>query len=198
MKFQLPPLAYAHNALEPYVSAETLKYHHDVHHKNYVTKLNELVKGTQWESASLEDIVRNSSGEIFNNAGQVWNHSFYWKCLSPQGGGVPEGRIGREIVSEFDTFDAFQRQFAHAAESRFGSGWVWLVCNGDGKLEVMSTGNAETPLTAGLRPLLTCDVWEHAYYIDYRNSRKNYLEAFWNILNWNFAEENLARELEPA
>jgi Fe-Mn family superoxide dismutase len=194
MKHELPPLPYPKNALEPHMSRETLEFHHDKHHANYVNKLNELIQGTEFENASLEDIVKRSSGAVFNNAAQTWNHSFFWNCLSPKGGGEAPGEIGRQIASSFGSFNDFKTKFSQAAEGQFGSGWAWLCRGADGKLSVRSTGNADTPLKSGDTPLLTCDVWEHAYYIDYRNSRKDFVAAFWNLVNWEFVEKNCTQD----
>lgn len=192
MAHQLPDLPYAKNALEPHISAETLEYHHGKHHQAYVTNLNNLIKGTEFENASLEDIVRKSSGGIFNNAAQVWNHTFYWNSLKPNGGGEPSGALAQAINQKFGSFTAFQEEFTKCAVGTFGSGWAWLVKNADGSLELLSTSNAATPLTSDKKALLTCDVWEHAYYIDYRNARPKYVEAFWNLVNWDFAAKNYA------
>jgi Fe-Mn family superoxide dismutase len=190
MAHQLPELPYAMNALEPHISAETLEYHYGKHHATYVTNLNNLVKGTEFESASLEDIIQKSSGGIFNNAAQIWNHSFYWNCLSPDGGGAPKGALADAIGSTFGSFDEFKKQFSQTAITTFGSGWGWLVKNKDGSIALESTSNAATPMTTGKTALLTCDVWEHAYYIDYRNARPKYVEAFWNLVNWDFVAKN--------
>lgn len=191
MTIKLPPLPYSNDALAPHISPETIEFHYGKHHKAYVDKLNGLIPGTEFEKMSLEDIVKKSSGGIFNNAAQVWNHSFYWNCLSPSGGGEPQGNLANKIKSDFGSFDQFKEQFTAAATNQFGSGWAWLVKKNDGKLAVYSTSNAETPLTKGDIPLLTCDVWEHAYYIDYRNARPKYLETFWKIVNWEFVSEQL-------
>ena len=192
MQHQLPDLPYAMDALEPHVSKETLEYHYGKHHATYVTNLNNLIKETEFADAPLEDIVRNSSGGIFNNAAQVWNHTFYWNSLSPEGGGEPSGPLADAINRGFGSFADFKDKFTQTAVTTFGSGWAWLVKNADGSLSVESTSNAATPLTdAGKTPLLTCDVWEHAYYIDYRNARPKYLEGFWNLVNWDFAAGNL-------
>jgi Fe-Mn family superoxide dismutase len=192
VQHELPPLPYAADALAPHMSKETLEFHHGKHHRAYVNKLNELVQGSPFENASLEEIVRKSSGALFNNAAQAWNHSFFWQCLSPEGGGKPTGDIAKVMTSSFGSFDGFRDHFTSAAEGRFGSGWAWLVRKDDGSLEVLSTANAETPLRSGRLPLLTCDVWEHAYYIDYRNSRADYIKAFWNLVNWEFVNRNWA------
>ena len=191
-QFTLPELPYAANALEPHISAETLSFHHGKHHAAYVGKLNGLIEGTEFADASLEDIIMKSSGGLFNNAAQVWNHSFYWNCLSPNGGGEPGGALGSAIAEFFGGFDAFRQQFDAAAVGNFGSGWTWLVKNADGSLEIVNTDDAENPMTDGKTPLMTCDVWEHAYYIDYRNARPEYLAAFWNLVNWEFVSANHA------
>ncbi|MFM2484077.1 superoxide dismutase [Fe] [Celerinatantimonas yamalensis] len=192
MAFELPALPYAKNALEPHISAETLEYHYGKHHQTYVTKLNGLVKGTEFEGKSLEEIIVNSTGGIFNNAAQVWNHTFYWNCLSPNGGGEAEGELAAAITAQFGSFEAFKTQFSDSATGNFGSGWTWLVKTTEGKLAIVNTSNAGTPLTDSATPLLTCDVWEHAYYIDYRNARPNYLKGFWELVNWEFVAANLA------
>jgi Fe-Mn family superoxide dismutase len=189
---ELPELPYAKNALEPHISEETLEYHYGKHHATYVNKLNTLIAGTEFESMSLEDIIKKASGGIFNNAAQVWNHTFYWNCLSPNGGGKPEGELATAIEKAFNSFDEFKKQFTESAIGNFGSGWTWLVKNADGQLEIVNTGNAGNPMTDGKQPLLTCDVWEHAYYIDYRNARPSYLDAFWNLANWEFVSANAA------
>ena len=188
----LPDLPYPENALEPHISAETLQFHHDKHHATYVEKLNGLIEGTEFESASLEDIIKNASGGIFNNGAQVWNHTFYWNCLSPNGGGAPTAELAAAIDAAFNSFDAFKASFSESAVNNFGSGWTWLVKNPDGTLEIVNTSNAANPMTDGKQPLLTCDVWEHAYYIDYRNARPKYIEAFWNLVNWDFVAQNLS------
>ena len=187
----LPELPYAKDALEPHISAETLEYHHGKHHNTYVTNLNNLIPGTEFEDMALEDIIMKSSGGVFNNAAQVWNHTFYWNCLSPNGGGAPSGELGAAIDTAFGSFDAFKEAFSKSAATNFGSGWTWLVKDGSGKLEIVNTSNAANPMTDGKTPILTCDVWEHAYYIDYRNARPKYVEAFWNLVNWDFAASNL-------
>jgi Fe-Mn family superoxide dismutase len=192
MIHELPPLPYEKNALEPYISAETLEYHYGKHHQTYVTNLNNLIAGTEFADLSLEDIVRKSSGGIFNNAAQVWNHTFYWNGLKPQGGGEPSGALAEAINQAFGSFAKFKEEFTKCAVTTFGSGWAWLVKNADGGLALVSTSNAGTPLTAGQTPLLTCDVWEHAYYVDYRNARPKYVEEFWNLVNWDFVEKNFA------
>eukprot|EP00026_Physarum_polycephalum_P017543 Phypoly_transcript_18799.p1 GENE.Phypoly_transcript_18799~~Phypoly_transcript_18799.p1 ORF type:complete len:224 (+),score=39.72 Phypoly_transcript_18799:42-713(+) len=186
----LPPLPYARDALQPHISAETLDYHYGKHHQTYVTNLNNLIPGTEFEKMSLEDIVRKSSGGVFNNAAQVWNHTFYWHCLSPNGGGEPSGKLGEAINKQWGSFGAFKEAFTKASVGTFGSGWAWLVKKNDGSLDIISTSNADTPLKTTAKPLLTCDVWEHAYYIDYRNARPKYMEAFWKLVNWEFATKN--------
>jgi len=192
MEHTLPPLPYEKNALEPHISAETLDFHHGKHHNTYVVNLNNLIKDTEFANASLEEIIRNAPpGGLFNNAAQVWNHTFYWNSLSPNGGGTPSGALAEAISKAFGSFDAFKEAFTKAAVTQFGSGWAWLVKNANGGLEIVQTGNAGNPMTDGKTPLLTCDVWEHAYYIDYRNARPKYVEAFWNLVNWDFAASNL-------
>ena len=187
----LPPLPYNLDALQPHISAETLEYHYGKHHQTYVTNLNNLIQDTAFANMSLEEIIRQSSEGIFNNAAQVWNHTFYWNCLSPNGGGQPTGVVAQAINSTFGSFDDFKEQFTKNAVTTFGSGWGWLVKNADGSLAIVSTSNAGTPMTSGQTALLTCDVWEHAYYIDYRNARPKYVEAFWNLVNWDFVAQNL-------
>jgi Fe-Mn family superoxide dismutase len=190
MTHALPPLPYPKNALEPYISAETLEYHYGKHHQAYVTNLNNLIAGTEFENLPLEDIIRKSSGGIFNNAAQVWNHTFYWNGMRPNGGGQPSGTLAEAIDKAFRSFDKFKEELSKTAVTTFGSGWAWLVKNADGSLSVVSTSNAGNPLTSGQTPLLTVDVWEHAYYIDYRNARPKYVEEFWNVVNWEFVEAN--------
>lgn len=192
MEHKLPELPYAIDALAPYLSKETLEYHYGKHHQTYITNLNNLIKGTEFENASLEEIVLKSSAGVFNNAAQVWNHTFYWNCLSPNGGGEPSGALAAAINAKFGSFAAFKEEFAKVAIGTFGSGWGWLVKNADGSVELMSTSNAGTPMTSGKTALLTCDVWEHAYYIDYRNLRPKYVEAFWNLVNWDFVAAQYA------
>jgi len=192
MAIELPPLPYARDALAPHISAETLDFHYGKHHQTYVTNLNKLIEGTEFESLGLDDIVKKASGGMFNNAAQVWNHTFYWNCLSPRGGGEPTGKLADAIKKTFGSFQQFKDQFTQTAVGTFGSGWAWLVQRPDGALGLVSTSNAATPLTGNDRALLTCDVWEHAYYIDYRNARPKYLEAFWNLANWEFAADQLA------
>ena len=192
-KHELPDLPYAIDALEPHISAETLQFHHGKHHATYVDKLNGMIPGSEFESATLEDIIQGASGGMFNNAAQIWNHSFYWNCLSPDGGGTPGLKLGEAIEQTFGSFEAFKDQFAAAALGNFGSGWTWLVKNADGSVAIANTSNAATPLSdEGVTPLLTVDVWEHAYYIDYRNARPSYMEAFWNLVNWDFVNANIS------
>lgn len=192
MSFELPPLPYAKNALAPHISEETLEFHYGKHHKTYVDKLNGMVPGTEFEGKSLEEVIMSSSGPVFNNAAQIWNHTFYWHCLSPNGGGQPGGAVADAINAAFGSFDEFKKQFTDRAINNFGSSWTWLVKNSDGSLEIVNTSNAGTPMTDGKKALLTVDLWEHAYYIDYRNARPNYMEAFWALVNWDFVGENLA------
>ncbi len=192
MTFELPALPYAKDALAPHISVETIEYHYGKHHQTYVTNLNNLIPGTEFEGLSLEEIVKKSSGGIFNNAAQVWNHTFYWHSLSPNGGGEPTGALAEAISKTFGSFEKFKEELTKTAVTTFGSGWAWLVKNADGSLALVSTSNAATPLTTGQTPILTVDVWEHAYYIDYRNLRPKYLEAFWALVNWEFANANFA------
>ena len=192
MTHTLPPLPYEKNALEPVISAETIDFHYGKHHQAYVTNLNNLIPGTEFETMSLEDIIMKSSGGVFNNAAQVWNHTFYWNCLSPNGGGAPTGALADAINAQFGSFDAFKEAFNKSAVTNFGSGWTWLVKNADGSLEIFNTSNAGTPMTSGKKALLTIDVWEHAYYIDYRNARPKYLETIWDKVNWEFVAANYA------
>ena len=192
MAIELPALPYDRTALEPQISAETIDFHYSKHHQTYVTNLNNLIAGTEFESADLETIVRKSQGGLFNNAAQVWNHSFYWNCLKPNGGGAPTGKLAEAIDAAFGSFDAFKAEFTKTAIGTFGSGWAWLVQRADGSLALVSTSNAATPLTGTDKPLLTCDVWEHAYYVDYRNARPKYVEAFWNLVNWDFVSAQMA------
>lgn len=192
MAYELPDLPYAKNALEPHISAETLEYHHDKHHATYVTKLNGLLPGSEFENASLEDIIKKApAGGIFNNGAQVWNHTFYFNCMGPNGGGEPSGKLSDAINSAYGSFDAFKEKFNESAVGNFGSGWTWLVQNNDGSVEIVNTSNAANPMRDGKTPLLTCDVWEHAYYIDYRNARPKYLENFWSVVNWDFVAQQM-------
>ena len=194
MAFELPALPYAKDALEPHISAETLDFHHGKHHNTYVTKLNGLVEGTDLANKSLEEIVKTSSGGIFNNAAQIWNHTFYWNSLSPNGGGAPTGAVADAINAAFGSFEEFQAKFNDSAVNNFGSSWTWLVKKADGSLDIVNTSNAATPITEdGVTPLITVDLWEHAYYIDYRNVRPDYLKGFWALVNWDFANENFAK-----
>jgi len=192
MAIELPALPWARDALAPNISAETIDYHYGKHHQTYVTNLNNLIKGTEFENLDLVAIVKKSQGGMFNNAAQVWNHTFYWNSLSPKGGGEPSGKLADAIKKAFGGFDKFKEEFSKIAVGTFGSGWAWLVQRADGGLALVSTSNAATPITGTDRPLLTCDVWEHAYYIDYRNARPKYVEAFWNLANWEFAAAQMA------
>ena len=192
MAIELPALPYDRAALEPHISAETIDFHYGKHHQTYVTNLNNLIAGTEFESADLESIVRKAQGGLFNNAAQVWNHTFYWNCLKPNGGGEPTGKLAEAIDASFGSFDNFKAEFSKTAIGTFGSGWAWLVQRADGSLALVSTSNAATPLTGTDKPLMTCDVWEHAYYVDYRNARPKYLEAFWNLVNWDFVSAQMA------
>ncbi|MDM3871052.1 superoxide dismutase [Fe] [Porticoccus sp. W117] len=192
MSIELPALPYAQDALEPHISSETLEYHYGKHHKTYVDKLNGLLPGSEFEGKTLEEIVKASSGGVFNNAAQIWNHSFYWNCLSPNGGGEATGAIADAINASFGSFDAFKEEFTNSAINNFGSSWTWLVKKADGSLAIVNTSNAETPLTGNDTPVLTVDLWEHAYYIDYRNARPAYMGAFWNLVNWEFVNGNYA------
>ena len=190
MEHKLPDLPWNKDALAPHISPETIEYHYRKHHKAYVDNLNKLIPGTEFEDMRLEDIIKKASGGIFNNAAQIWNHTFYWNCLSPKGGSEPSGEIADALAKSFGSFEKFKGQFTSAAVTLFGSGWSWLVKNADGSLSIEATSNAGTPLKEGKKALLTCDVWEHAYYIDYRNARAAYVDAFWKLVNWKFAEEN--------
>ena len=192
MKHVLPELPYAKNALEPHISAETLEFHYGKHHATYVDKLNGMIEGTEFESASLEEIILGASGGIFNNAAQIWNHSFYWDGLSPNGGGKPEALLADAIDSEFGSFEQFKEAFTASALGNFGSGWTWLVKNSSGSLEIVNTDDAANPMSEGHTPILTCDVWEHAYYIDYHNKRPDYINAFWSLVNWDFVATKFA------
>jgi len=192
MEHMLPALPYAMDGLAPHISKETLEFHYGKHHQAYVTNLNNLIKGTEFESASLEDIVKRSSGGVFNNAAQVWNHTFYWHSLSPNGGGEPKGALAAAIDAKWGSFTGFKEAFTKSAIGNFGSGWTWLVQKADGSLDIVNTSNAATPLTTSDKALLTCDVWEHAYYVDYRNRRPDYLGAFWALANWDHASAQFA------
>ncbi len=196
MAIELPPLPYERTALEPHISGETLDFHYGKHHKAYVDNLNKMIEGTEFADMPLVDIIRKSQGGVFNNAAQVWNHTFYWNCLAPQtgsspGGGEPTGKLADAITQAFGDFASFKDQFNETAVKTFGSGWAWLVQRPDGSIALVSTSNANNPLTGDDTPLLTCDVWEHAYYIDYRNARPKYVESFWNLVNWDFVASNM-------
>jgi len=192
MTHELMKLPYELDSLEPYMSKETLEYHYGKHHQTYVTKLNGLIEGTKFENLSLEDIIKQSEGGVFNNSAQVFNHDFFWKGLTP-GGSVIGEDVEKALTEAFGSVEKFKEEFATTAINHFGSGWAWLVKDITGRLSIVATSNAATPITEGLTPLLTCDVWEHAYYIDTRNARPKYLENFWNIVNWDFVAENLAK-----
>ena len=193
MAIELPALPYAQDALEPHISANTLSFHYGKHHAGYLSKLNAAIEeDASLQGKSLEELVQSTSGGVFNNAAQVWNHTFYWNSMSPNGGGAPSGDLAAAIDSAFGSFDAFKSAFSAAAGGQFGSGWAWLVKNAAGGLEIVTTSNAATPLTDGVTPILTCDVWEHAYYLDYQNGRPNYVAAWWNLVNWEFAAANFA------
>ncbi len=193
MSIELPALPYARDALAPHISEETIDYHYGKHHNAYVTNLNGMIAGTEHAEKSLEDIVKSASGGMFNNAAQIWNHTFYWHSLSPTGGGKPSGELAAAIDEAFGSFEEFQSKFTASAGGNFGSGWTWLVKNSAGKLEILNTSNADTPITdESITPLLTVDVWEHAYYVDYRNARPEYLKNFWELANWEFAASNYA------
>lgn len=192
MEHKLPELPYAIDALAPTISKETMEYHYGKHHQAYVTNLNNLIKGTEFESASLEDIIKKSSGGVFNNAAQVWNHTFFWNTLTPKSSGAPAGDLAKAIDAKWGSFDAFKEAFTKSAVGNFGSGWTWLVKKADGSLDIVNTSNAATPLTTTDKPIITIDVWEHAYYIDYRNARPKFAEAFWTLVNWDFAAKNFA------
>ena len=191
MAITLPALPYARDALAPHISAETIDFHYGKHHQAYLDNLNKQIAGTEFENLDLEAIIRKSQGGMFNNAAQVWNHSFYWNCLKPNGGGEPKGKLAEAINAAFGSFQAFKDQFTQTALTTFGSGWAWLVQRPDGSLALVSTSNAATPLTGSDTALLTCDVWEHAYYVDYRNARAKYVEAFWNLVNWDFVASQM-------
>jgi len=190
MEHTLPPLPYAMDALAPTISKETLEYHYTKHHQTYVTTLNTLIKGTEFEALTLEEIIKKASGPTFNNAAQVWNHTFYWNGMKPAGGGTPTGAVGDAITAKWGSFDAFKEAFTKSCLGNFGSGWTWLVKKADGSVDIVNTTGAATPLTTGDTALLTCDVWEHAYYIDYRNLRAKYVESFWTLVNWEFVAKN--------
>jgi Fe-Mn family superoxide dismutase len=193
MAIELPALPYAMDALAPHISQETLEFHYGKHHQTYVTKLNGLLPGSEFEGKSLEEIVKSSSGGVFNNAAQIWNHTFYWNCLSPNGGGEATGAVAEAINAAFGSFDKFKEEFTNSAINNFGSSWTWLVKNADGSVAIVNTSNAATPLTDdSVTPILTVDLWEHAYYIDYRNARPAYMGAFWSLVNWDFVNANFA------
>ncbi len=191
MAFTLPALPYAKNALAPHISEETLDFHHGKHHQAYVTNLNNLTEGSPLAQKSLEEIIKTETGGIFNNAAQVWNHTFYWHSMAPKAGGAPHGQVAELIKNCFGSFDAFKEQFSKAAIGQFGSGWAWLTQDANGKLLIEASSNAGCPLTGSHKPILTCDVWEHAYYIDYRNARAKYVDAWWSLVNWEFANTNI-------
>jgi Fe-Mn family superoxide dismutase len=191
MAITLPELPYSKDALMPHISPETIEFHYGKHHNAYVTNLNKLIPGTEFENSTLEQIIVKSKGPIFNNAAQIWNHTFYWNCLSPKGGGEPTGAVAAAIDKSFGSFAKFKEEFTTKATTLFGSGWAFLVKKSDGSLEIVQESNAGCPLTRDFKPLLTCDVWEHAYYIDYRNARPTYVDAFWKLVNWSFVEKNM-------
>jgi superoxide dismutase, Fe-Mn family len=192
MEHTLPPLPYAMDALAPIISKETLEYHYSKHHQAYVTNLNNLIKGTEFENSTLEEIIKKSSGGIFNNAAQIWNHTFYWNGFKPGSGGAPTGALADAINAKWGSFDNFKAEFTKSCIGNFGSSWTWLVKKADGTLDISNTSNAGCPLTTENKPLLTCDLWEHAYYIDYRNLRAKYVEQFWTLVNWEFVAANFA------
>jgi len=192
MQHELPALPYAMDALQPHLSKETLEFHYGKHHQAYVTNLNNLIKGTEFENMGLEDIIKKSSGGVFNNSAQVWNHTFFWHCMKPGGGGQPTGKLAEGIAKKWGSYDAFKEAFTKSAVGNFGSGWTWLVQKPDGSLDIVNTSNAATPLTTADKALLTIDVWEHAYYIDFRNARPKFVETFLgNLVNWDYAARNL-------
>lgn len=193
MKFELPDLPYDYAALEPHISARTLHFHYDKHHRGYMTKLESAVADTSLADSTLEDIVLGSEGGVFNNAAQVWNHTFYWRSMTPQGGGQPSGALAEQIDADLEGIEGFKKEFARVAASQFGSGWAWLVKTVDGQLRVISSKDADNPMRSGLVPLLTLDVWEHAYYLDYQNERPKYIDVFLeHLVDWRFAEENFS------
>jgi superoxide dismutase, Fe-Mn family len=195
---ELPPLPYAEDALAPHISADTLRLHHGKHHATYVEKLNGLIEGSDFADKSLTDIIVDADGGIFNNGAQAWNHAFYWHCMRPDGGGDPSGDAQRDLAErinrDFGSVQAMREQFSEALTTLFGSGWVWLALDASGKLVIDSRSNAGNPIRDGMLPILTCDMWEHAYYVDYQNRKKEYVDAFWQVVNWDFAAENLTRE----
>ena len=190
MEHKLPELPYNKDALTPHISAETFEFHYGKHHKAYVDKLNELIRGTKHANMPLEEIILTSEGPIFNNAAQAWNHTFFWNCMSPQGGGEPTGKVGEAIKKKWGSYEKFKEEFSKSAVANFGSGWTWLVQDKKGEISILNTSNAQTPKTQGLFALMTLDVWEHAYYIDYRNARAEFVKAFWNVVNWEFVNKN--------
>ncbi|MEH0862626.1 MULTISPECIES: superoxide dismutase [Halobacteriovorax] len=192
MEHKLPELPWAKDALAPHISAETIEYHYGKHHNAYVTKLNAAIPGTEFENMTLEEIIMKSKGGLFNNAAQVWNHTFYWNCLAPNAGGEATGAVADAINAKWGSFDKFKEEFSNSAATNFGSGWTWLVKNKAGELEIVNTDDAQTPMTDGHTALMTIDVWEHAYYVDYRNARPSYIDAFWKLVNWDFVNKNLA------
>ena len=191
MAIELPALPYDRTALEPHISGETIDFHYGKHHKTYVDNLNKMIEGTEFADMALEDIIRKAQGGMFNNAAQIWNHTFYWNCLKPNGGGEPGGKLADAINKAFGSFEKFKEEFTKVSVGTFGSGWGWLVQRPDGSLALVSTSNAATPLTGEDIALLTCDVWEHAYYIDYRNARPKYVEAFWNLVDWDYVSKQM-------
>jgi len=193
MIFELPKLLYAQNALEPFISAHTLEFHYGKHHQAYVNNLNKLISGTEFENATLEEIIKKASGGIFNNAAQIWNHTFYWESFAPKAGGEASGVLSDAIIKSFGSFAQFKEKFTTASITLFGSGWTWLVKKPDGSLDIVQEINAGNPMKNGLTPLLTCDVWEHAYYLDYQNRRPDYITAFWSLVNWKMVEERFAK-----
>jgi len=197
MAFELPRLPYEMDALEPHISKNTLEFHYGKHHQAYVYNLNKLVQGTDYENASLEEIIQKADGGIFNNGAQVWNHTFYWNCLSPQSSGKPNGKLAESINAQYGSFDTFKEKFSNAAATLFGSGWAWLVKDNSGNLSIIQESNAGNPLRNGYTPIITCDVWEHAYYLDKQNKRPEYIKSFWEIVDWDKAEEKFATYSVP-
>ena len=185
MNYELPKLPFKLNALEPYISKKTLEFHYGKHHQAYVNNLNKLTQGTKFENKTLEDIIKEAEGGIYNNGAQVWNHTFYFECFSSEGGGEPTGELMEAIIKSFGSFSEFKEKFTNAVATLFGSGWAWLIKDNNGKLDVIQESNAGNPIRNGLKPILTCDVWEHAYYLDYQNKRPDYIKAFWNLINWD-------------
>ncbi len=191
MAFELPELPFAMDSLEPFISKRTLEFHYGKHHQGYVNKLNNMVPGTEFEGLSLEEIIKKATGGVFNNGAQVWNHTFYWNCLAPNAGGEPKGTVADAITESFGSFGEFKDKFSKAAATLFGSGWAWLVKKPDGKLEIVQESNAGNPLRNGYTPILTCDVWEHAYYLDKQNRRPDYIADFWNVVNWSAVKNRI-------